>query len=199
VKTAVVIDYHDACARAGEAFDVHGADAQFDPVRGAEILVTRSRVGASAVLERIVVHHALPERRFDRDGFRREQQRAERWRTTDPRVATELRSARLPRHAPDERPEAKAVATAIALDVSFLLERGECEHVIVLSHREDLLALSQILAARHAPELPGLEYASWRSKTFPIRVPETGPLGNILLLRHDFDACQERQRAGSGQ
>jgi hypothetical protein len=197
VRTTVVIDYHDAWTRAGEAFGLDAREAQFDPVCCAETLAGRSRVAGAAVLERVVVHHPIPERQFDRAGFRRGQQRAERWREADPRVATQIRSLRLPRHDPDGTPEAKGVASAIALDVAFLLERGEAEHVIVLSHRADLIALSAAVRARTQATVPGLEYGSWRSRSFRITVPNFGALGNVLLLRHDFEACQEQRPAGS--
>jgi hypothetical protein len=180
----VLIDYPDAWQRARRAFHVTEAEAHFDPLRCAETLIERSAV-APLQLERVCVHHGMPvfphleERKLER-------RRVRDW--TDRGIRVRLRSRRVPGHMkgqPGARMEMKGLEAAIAIEATMLLGRGQCDHVIVFSHRPNLAALADAVLDRHGdPRL--IEFASWRTREHPHTVPLRGGIWNIRLRQSDF-------------
>lgn len=189
MKTAVLIDYIDAWHRAGEAFRIPREDAHFDAVRAAETLVRRSRFDGLD-LTSIRIHHGVTPRDVDPPLFVRDVTRGRHWKDADPRVEVLARSYAPPRHDPEGWSIDKGMATAVALDASLLLVRRDVDHVIVLTHREQLLAAAQFIRGRRHPDAPGLEWGAWQAPWFRYTVPRCDGVGHISLYQADFDACR---------
>lgn len=189
MRTAVLIDYIDAWHRAGEAFRIPREAAHFDAVRAADALVRRSRFDGLE-LTSIRVHQGVVPKDVSTAIFRRDVARAGSWRDADPRVKILPRSFAPPNHEPNSKSIDKGMAAAVALDASLLLLRREVDHVIVLTHREDLLAAAELIRGRRHPDAPGLEWGAWQAPWFRYTVPRCDGVGHISLYRADFDACR---------
>jgi hypothetical protein len=196
MRAAVVIDYPDVRSNARRAFAVTDVnDAHIDPVRCAELLVARSHAGVVLELTAIHVHHAIPDRHHNPGDARLERVRIRGWRAVDERVVVRRRGLRVPGHDPGAPGQDKGVAVAVAIDASLLATSPKAEHVIVFTHRPDFIVLAELARERRLP--PGLEFASWQSAAFRIKVPVTERIPNITLYREDFEQCRNSWDPGA--
>jgi hypothetical protein len=196
MRAAVVIDYPDVRRNAKKAFGADDQTSHIDPMHCAELLVSCSRWRDTVTLDSVFVHNAIADRRDSPGDARVERARARRWRESDPRVRTRLRGLRVPRHAPSLPPEDKGIATAVALEASLLLSRGDADHVIVFTHRRDFVALGEIASARRVPGPAGLEFASWQGPRFRVTVPSLPRISNLTLSSEQFEACRATRTQG---
>jgi len=164
-RVVVFVDYQNAYSRAREFFHRSlspSSSGQIDPLKLAELLVTRSPFDRE--LRQVRIYRGRPDANRDPTGYAANLRQCAAWDRSSPKVAVITRTLRYPRNWPTEPAQEKGIDVALALDVVTMAIKQEYDVGIVMSTDTDVKPALEAVVALDGDPYPRCEVAAWSSR-----------------------------------
>ena len=188
-QIVVLIDWQNAYQQARNAFGLDDAAQErgtVSPLKLAQVLAQRS-AGHRARLIKIEVHRGLPDPRRQRTANSAALRQRDAWEAEAPGIVVpKLRSLA---YNPDTgEPEEKGVDVAIAVSSLEWTITARAERVIIFWRDSDLLPGIDTVCRLYGADK--IQTASWWSRSYWKRIPETPGVKNLGLDEETFLAVE---------
>lgn len=194
-RVVLFIDYQNVYRRARDRYHRPSSAArhgQVDPLRLAELLVARGRVGAERVLGEVRVYGGQPDATKDPRSNAAHQAQCDAWRA-HPRTTVVTRPLSYPQGWPAERAQEKGIDVALAIDFVAMAVRGEYDVGILVSTDTDLKPALEAVVELSRKSNVRCEVAAWSS---PDQAPRRLSIPGVRIWCHwlgrsDYDAVED--------
>jgi uncharacterized LabA/DUF88 family protein len=191
-RVVVFIDYQNVMRDARRAFcgrPYGPADGQIDPLRYAQLLVSRQPLGTKGrrTLQEVRVYRGRPDPRKDAQTYAAHMRQSHGWEQAGVSVIT--RPLRYPRDWPKTRAEEKGIDVQVAIDAVMRAIHNQLDVAILATTDTDQRPVLEAFHGLPLDPQPIIEVATWRTPTFSKKLQVPG----LHVWSHFLDDAAFRQ------